>query len=183
MDDSKIIELYFERDKSAITQTKDKYGRLLYSVSYNILKIREDAEECENDTYMAAWEQIPPTKPQVLSAFLSRITRNISFKKLRSQTAQKRGGNNSQLPLDELADCIPAKTNAIDTLELTEILNAFLRELPTRDRQVFICYYWYCDSIKDISRQFGFTQSKVKMILSRTRAKLLNHLEAQEVYI
>ena len=183
MDDSKIIELYFERDKSAITQTKDKYGRLLYSVSYNILKIREDAEECENDTYMAAWEKIPPTKPQVLSAFLSRITRNISFKKLSSKTAQKRGGNNSQLPLDELADCIPDKANAIATLELTEILNAFLRELPTRDRQVFICYYWYCDSIKDISRQFGFTQSKVKMILSRTRAKLLDHLEAQEVYI
>ena len=183
MDDSKIIELYFDRDKSAITQTKDKYGRLLYSVSYNILNDREDAEECENDTYMAAWEQIPPTKPQVLSAFLSRITRNISFKKLRSQTAQKRGGGNSLLPIDELADYIPDKTNAFTTLELTEILNKILRELPTRDRQVFICHYWYCDSIKDISRQFGFTQSKVKMILSRTRAKLLDHLEAQEVYI
>ncbi len=183
MDDSRIIELYFERDKSAITQTKDKYGKLLYSVSYNILNVREDAEECENDTYMAAWECIPPNNPQVLSAFLSRITRNLSFKKLRQQTTQKRGGGNATLPLDELANSIPDSTNAITQLELTEILNAFLRSLPTRERQVFICHYWYCDSIKDISRQFGFTQSKVKMMLSRTRKKLLDHLESQEVFI
>ena len=183
MDDSRIIELYFSRDNSAIKETKTKYGRLLYSVSYNILKTHEDAEECESDTYMAAWEQIPPTKPQVLSAFLSRITRNLSFKKLKANTAQKRGGNSQSLPIDELANLIPDNTNAISELEITEILNAFLRELPTRDRQVFICHYWYCDSIKDISRQFGFTQSKVKMILSRTRAKLLDHLTKQEVFI
>ncbi len=183
MDDSRIIELYFERDKSAITQTKDKYGKLLYSVSYNILHTREDAEECENDTYMSAWDCIPPNKPQVHSAFLSRITRNLSFKKLRQQTAQKRGGGNATLPLDELANSIPDSANAITQLELTEILNAFLRELPTRERQVFICHYWYCDSIKDIARQFGFTQSKVKMMLSRTRKKLLDHLESQEVFI
>ena len=183
MDDSRIIELYFSRDNSAIKETKTKYGRLLYSVSYNILKTHEDAEECESDTYMAAWEQIPPTKPQVLSAFLSRITRNLSFKKLKANTAQKRGGNSQSLPIDELANLIPDNTNAISELEITEILNAFFFFLPTRDRQVFICHYWYCDSIKDISRQFGFTQSKVKMILSRTRAKLLDHLTKQEVFI
>lgn len=183
MDDSRIIELYFSRDNSAIKETKTKYGRLLYSVSYNILKTHEDAEECESDTYMAAWEQIPPTKPQVLSAFLSRITRNLSFKKLKANTAQKRGGNSQSLPIDELANLIPDNTNAISELEITEILNAFLRELPTRDRQVFICHYWYCDSIKDISRQFGFTQSKVKMILLRTRQKLLDHLKKQEVFV
>lgn len=183
MDDSRIIELYFARDNSAINETKTKYGKLLYSVSYNILKAREDAEECENDTYLAAWDSIPPNQPQILSAFLSRITRNLSFKKLRSQRAQKRGGNKTVLPLDELATVIPDSFNAISQLELTEILNAFLRALPTRERQVFICHYWYCDSIKDISRQFGFTQSKVKMMLSRTRQKLLVHLEKQEVYI
>ncbi len=183
MDDSKIIELYFERDNAAIRETKTKYSRLLYSVSYNILNVREDAEECENDTYMAAWDQIPPTKPQILSAFLSRITRNLSFKKLRQQTAQKRGGGNATLPLDELVNSIPDSANAISQLELTEILNTFLRELPTRERQVFICHYWYCDSIKDIARQFGFTQSKVKMMLSRTRTRLLAHLKKEEVYI
>lgn len=183
MDDSRIIELYFERNNSAISETKNKYGKLLYSVSYNILKTREDAEECENDTYLAAWDQIPPTKPQVFSAFLSRIARNLSFKKLKANTAQKRGGGNQTLPLDELISVIPDAKNAISQLELTEILNAFLRELPTRDRQVFICHYWYCDSIKDISRQFGFTQSKVKMILLRTRQKLLDHLEQQEVFL
>lgn len=183
MDDSRIIELYFARDNSAISETKTKYGRLLYSVSYNILKTREDAEECENDTYLAAWDSIPPNQPQILSAFLSRITRNLSFKKLRSQMAQKRGGDKTTLPLDELAAVIPDSNNAISQLELTEILNAFLRTLPARERQVFICHYWYCDSIKDVSRQFGFTQSKVKMMLSRTRKKLLDHLEKQEVYI
>ncbi len=183
MDDSKIIELYFKRDKSAITQTKTKYGKLLYSVSYNILNVHEDAEECENDTYMAAWDCIPPNNPQVLSAFLSRITRNISFKKLRQQTAQKRGGNNINLPLDELINIVPDNTDAISQLELTEILNAFLRSLKPKERQVFICHYWYCDSIKNIARQFGFTQSKVKMMLSRTRTKLLFYLEKQEVFI
>ena len=183
MNDSKIIELYFERDKSAIAETKTKYGKLLYSVAYNILNVREDAEECENDTYMAAWDSIPPNNPQVLSAFLSRITRNISFNKLKAHTAQKRGGTNTALPLDELANAIPDSANAITQLELTEILNAFLRGLPARERQVFICHYWYCDSIKDIARQFGFTQSKVKMMLSRTRKKLLDYLEKEEVYI
>ncbi len=183
MDDSRIIELYFARDNSAINETKTKYGRLLYSVSYNILNSIEDAEECENDTYMVAWDCIPPNRPRVLSAFLSRITRNLSFKKLKFQNAQKRGGNNQTLPLDELANSIPDSANAISQLELTEILNAFLLELPTRERQVFICHYWYCDSIKDIARQFGFTQSKVKMMLSRTRKKLLHHLKHQEVFI
>ncbi len=183
MDDSRIIELYFARDNSAISETKNKYGKLLYSISYNILQTREDAEECENDTYMSAWGAIPPTKPQVLSAFLSRITRNLSFKKLRHSTALKRGGDKTVLPLDELASVIPDSKNAISQLELTEILNAFLRALPTRERQVFICHYWYCDSVKDIARQFGFTQSKVKMMLSRTRTKLITHLEKEEVYI
>ena len=183
MDDSKIIELYFARDNSAISETKAKYGKLLYSVSYNILQTREDAEECESDTYLAAWDRIPPTKPQVLSAFLSRITRNLSFKRLKSNTALKRGGGNGTLPLDELAAVIPDNSDQISQLELTEILNSFLRALPARERQVFICHYWYCDSIKDIARQFGYTQSKVKMMLSRTRQKLLTHLENQEVYI
>lgn len=183
MDDSRIIELYFARDNSAIKETKNKYGKLLYTVSYNILKTREDAEECENDTYLSAWDCIPPNNPQILSAFLSRITRNLSFKKLKSQTAQKRGGNSTALPIDELIDIIPDSHNEISQLELTEILNAFLRALPICERQVFICHYWYCDSIKDISRQFGFTQSKVKMMLSRTRQKLLDHLLKEEVYI
>ena len=183
MEDEKIVELYLERNETAIEKTSEKYGKRLRSLSKGIVKDAETAEECENDTYMAAWDQIPPTKPQVFSAFLSRITRNLSFKKLRANTAQKRGGGNQSLPIDELANLIPDNTNAISELEITEILNAFLRELPTRDRQVFLCHYWYCDSIKDISRQFGFTQSKVKMILLRTRQKLLDRLEQQEVFL
>lgn len=183
MDDSKIIEMYFARNNSAINETKSKYGKLLYSVSYNILNVREDAEECENDTYMEAWECIPPNNPQVLSAFLSRITRNLSLKKLQLQSAKKRGGNNLALPLDELASVIPDSTDGISQLELTEILNTFLRSLKVQERRVFICHYWYCDTIKNISRQFGFTQSKVKMMLSRTKAKLIDYLQKEGVFI
>lgn len=183
MDDKQIIDLYFARDNNAIDQTKTKYGKLLYSVSYNILNVREDAEECENDTYMQAWDSIPPNNPQVLSAFLSRITRNLSFKKLQLQSTKKRNSNQRILPFDELSNQIPDSTNAISQLEFTELLNTFLRSLKPTERRVFICHYWYCDSIKDISRQFGFTQSKVKMMLSRTRAKLIDYLQNEEVYI
>lgn len=183
LEDDKIIEMYFARDNFAINETKHKYGKLLYSVSYNILKIREDAEECENDTYLAAWDSIPPTRPQIFSAFLSRITRNLSLKKVKNDTAKKRGGDDTTLPFDELAVIIPDKFDDISRLELTEILNKFLRSLSTTERQVFICHYWYCDSIKDIARQFGFTQSKVKMMLSRSRKKLLEYLKKEEVYV
>ena len=136
--------------------------------------IKRIDESMKSGTDESRWE---------LFTFLSRITKNISFKRLKSQTAQKRGGNDNALPLDELSGVVADSCNAISQLELTEILNAFLRQLPQRDRQVFICHYWYCDSIKDISRQFGFTQSKVKMILLRTRNKLLDHLKQEEVLV
>ena len=183
MEDNRIIDLYFARDKSAISETKDKYGRLLYSVSYNIVRSNEDAEECENDTYLSAWDCIPPEYPQKLCAFLTRITRNLSIKKVRYNNAQKRGGDKITLSLDEITSFVPDPADTLTERELTQILNDFLRSLPVTERRVFLCRYWYCDSVKDISRQFGFTQSKVKMMLSRTRKKLAEHLEKQEVLI
>ena len=185
MDDNKIIELYFARDEQAITETKDKYGKYCLKIAFNVLGNYEDAEECENDTYLGVWNTIPPARPQMFSAFIGRITRNISMKKLRSKTADKRQGSEALLSLDELGECIPDGQGFADSLEeyeLAEIINSFLNSLNTTERRVFVCRYWYCDSIADISNQFGFGQSKVKMMLLRTREKLSAYLNERGVF-
>lgn len=186
MDDVRIIELYWQRDKQAITETQTKYSKYLYSIAHNILKNKEDAEECENDTYLAAWNTIPPQKPQWLSAFLGKITRNLSLKKFRLTQAKKRGGKSTTLPIDELYDCI-AESRAFEyerkAQELASVLNTFLKSLDKEQRRIFVCRYWYCDSISDIAKQFGYSQSKVKMALLRTRQKLLEFLNKEEIYI
>ena len=185
MNDERIIFLYFERDERALNETKEKYGKYLHSIAYNIVKNSEDAKECENDTYLSAWNTIPPTKPLVFSAFLGKIIRNIAFKKYRSSLAEKRGGGNTAMPLDELYECIPDAKNfekSLESHELAEILNSFLYSLNRTERQIFICRYWYCDKISDISKQFCFTQSKVKMMLLRTREKLRAHLIEEGIF-
>lgn len=184
MEDKDIIELYCARDEQAIVETKSKYDRYCHTIANNILHNNEDAEECVNDTYMGAWNSIPPHKPELLSAFLGKITRNLSLKRWRAGTADKRGGGETALALDELQECIPAADNvheAIEVQELAAVIDTFLRELSEDERRVFICRYWYVDSITDICGQFGFGQSKVKMMLSRTRAKLLKRLEKEGV--
>ena len=186
MDDSRIIELYFARDEQAISETKNKYGKYCLKIAFNVLGNHEDAEECENDTYLGVWNAIPPTKPQVFSAFVGRITRNISLKKLRARTADKRQSSESVISLDELGECIPDGQDFADSLEereLAEIINSFLTSLNATERRVFVCRYWYCDSIADICNQFGFGHSKVKMMLKRTRDKLAKYLEKENVII
>lgn len=186
MDDNKIIELYFARDEKAIEETRKKYGKYCLKIAFNILGSREDAEECENDTYLGIWNSIPPTKPRVFSAFIGRITRNLSLKALRAKTADKRRTSEALVSLDELGECIPNAESFADELEqseLAEIINSFLRSLNAIERRVFVCRYWYCDSISDICEQFGFGQSKVKMILLRTRERLLTYLKERGVFI
>ena len=186
MDDNRIIELYFARDEQAITETRDKYGKYCRKIAFNILSNREDAEECENDTYLGVWNAVPPTRPKVFSAFIGRITRNISLKKLRAKTADKRRSNESIISLDELGECIPDGQSFADSLEegeLAEIINSFLGTLNATERRVFVCRYWYCDSISDICDRFGFGQSKVKMMLMRTRERLLTYLKERGVFV
>ncbi len=186
MDDNKIIELYFARDEKAISETKAKYGKYCLKIACNVLGNREDAEECENDTYLGVWNAIPPTRPSVFSAFIGRITRNISLKKLRAKTADKRRCSEAIISLDELGECIPDGQGFADSLEeseLAEIINSFLGSLNVTERRVFVCRYWYCDSIADICEQFGFGQSKVKMMLLRTRERLLTYLKERGVFI
>ena len=180
MDDNRIIELYFDRDERAIEETRQSYGRLIYSVAYGILLSEPDSEECENDTYLAAWNAIPPDRPRSLAAYLSGLVRNISISRLRAKQADKRGGGQIMLSLHELDECLPAPPQA-DTEELAALLNRFLSSLGETERKVFVCRYWRCDAIGQIARRYGFGQSKVKMMLSRTRDKLRKFLE-QEGY-
>lgn len=184
MDDRQIVELYWSREEQAIRETKEKYGNYCYSIAHHILQNREDAEECVNDTYLGAWRSMPPHRPRYLSTFLGRITRNLSLKKWRERHAAKRGGGEAALTLEELKDCIPAPKTVeeeIETKALAEIIDSFLRDCPAEERQIFLCRYWFFDSVKEIAKEFGYSESKVKMQLLRTRQKLRERLEQEGV--
>ena len=184
MNDKNIVDLYFNRDEEAITQTDKKYGRYCYSIAYNILMSKEDAEESVSDTYMTAWKAIPPRRPSVLSTFLGKITRHISIDRWRERSAYKRGGGEVTLALEELEDCVAGLQNVEMEYERKELIQAyvkFLDILPVTERRVFLCRYWYVDSVEAIAEKFGFSQSKVKTMLYRTRTKLRKQL-AEEGY-
>ena len=179
MNDKSIIDLYFRRDEEAIAQTDKKYGRYCYSIAYNILTNKEDAEESVSDTYMTAWRAIPPRRPSVLSAFLGKITRHISIDRWRERVAAKRGGGEITLALEELGDCVAGQHTVETEYERKELIRAyvkFLDALPVTERRVFLRRYWYVDSIDTIAKEFSFSQSKVKTMLHRTRAKLRKQL-------
>ena len=184
MDDKSIVDLYFSRSEEAISRTNQKYGRFCYSIAYNILTNKEDAEESVSDTYMAAWNTIPPRRPTVLAAFLGKITRHIAIDRWRERSASKRGGGEIALALEELENCVAGTQNAETELERKEIIRAyvkFLDALPITERRVFLCRYYYVESIETIANKFGFSQSKVKTMLHRTRTKLRRQL-AKEGY-
>ena len=184
MNDSQIIALYFSRDQRAIEETAAKYGNYCYSITHNILQDKEDAEEAVSDTYLALWDAIPPHKPLMLRTFLGKIARRTALKKWEKNCTQKRGGGEVALALEELSEYLSdgnTPETAIETAELTKTLNEFLRKLPKVERQIFLCRYWYLDPIADIAKRFGFTQSKVKSMLSRTRLKLRNTLSKEGI--
>ena len=186
MKDSQIVDLYWQRDETAISETEAKYGRFCFSIANNILHDDEDAKECVNDTYLGAWNAMPPHRPEMLSTFLGKITRRLSLKKWRDRSADKRGGGSVALSMEELEECIPSRQSADDSIavaELTNIINGFLETLPVEERRVFLRRYWYFDSISDISARFGFGESKVKMMLKRTRDKLLVRLQKEDAAV
>lgn len=183
MEDSKIIDLFWQRDESAIEETRRKYGNFCYSVAYNILGDSHDSEEAVNDTYLGAWNSIPPHRPDVFSSFIARITRNISLKIQRYKYADKRNCNMSE-SLEELGDCIPVSVTVeseIETKALAEHIDSFLRGLKRDERIVFLRRYWFCDSVADIAKRYGASESKIKMQLFRTREKLLRYFEQEGV--
>ena len=182
MDDEKIIALYWARKEKAISETKKKYGRYCYSVAYRILRNEQDAEECENDTYLDVWNMIPPTNPKAFSNFLGMITRRISLDRFRKYYAEKRGGGETALSLDELEECIPNDKTLDEEIEekmLAGAISDFLRTLPETETSVFIHRYWHFRSVAEIAKSYAFSESKVKMMLKRTREKLRLYLESE----
>lgn len=175
MDDKEIVELYWQRNEAAIDETAARYGKFCHSIAFNILGNNEDAEESVNDTYLNAWNSIPPHRPSVLSTFLGKITRRVSIDRWRKRSAQKRGGGQIALALDELEECISGGKSveqAVEAKLLSDVVNSFVKSLPDTERGVFLCRYWYMDSVESIAKEFGFSQSKVKSMLYRTREKL-----------
>ena len=186
MDDRQIIALYNERSEAALSETAKKYGRYCRSIAYNILSNEEDCEECVNDTWLKAWEAIPPQCPDSLPAFLGRITRNLALNRYKHNTREKRGGGQTPLVLEELADCIPGGSNAETAAEealLVDVLNRFLEGLPVQKRKIFLRRYWYMSSVKEIAADFGLSESNVKMTLLRTRSKLKQTLEKEGIIL
>ena len=182
MDDQSIIELYYARSENAISATSAKYGGYCFSIAYNILFNQEDSEESVNDTYLAAWNTIPPRHPSVLATFLGKITRYISLDRWKKRSAAKRGGGEVPLALEELEGCIAGGENPEESYtrkELLRCLNRFLETLPETERSVFVCRYWYLDSIEEIAERFGFSVSKTASMLHRTRGKLRKQLEKE----
>ena len=184
MDDQMIIDLFWRRSSDAIADTAKKYGNYCYRIAYNVLANTEDSEECVNDTYLKVWESIPPTRPSRFSAFIGKITRHLALNRYAYLTAEKRGGSQIPLALEELSDCIPDhKTPAqiVEEKELGKVINQFLGDLPTESRKIFLQRYWNVMSVKDIAEMYGITESKVKMSLMRTRQKFKRFLEKEGI--
>lgn len=185
MEDKQIVDLFWQRDEQAVAEAARKYGHYCYSIAYRILGNAMDADECVNDTYQGAWSSIPPHRPEDLGTYLGKITRRVSLKSLRSKAAQRRGGGEVALSLDELSGCVPAVgkvDDGVEFQELVDILNRFLSDLALEERRVFVRRYWHVCSISEICDQYGYSKSKVESMLHRTRKKLRNLLK-KEGYI
>ena len=182
MEDSRIMELFWARDERAIEEAARRHGGLCRALALRVLGDLRDAEECVSDALLAAWDSIPPARPEKLSAYLARLTRNLALKRCRDRSRLKRGGGEYDLAYEELDECLAGRESVEGTLERRELstaIAAFLRTLPRTERQLFLCRYWYFDSIAELSRSFGFSESKVKSMLGRSRSKLRRYLEKE----
>ena len=184
MDDKQIIRLFFERSEQAITELYQKYGDLCMKIARSILNDHQDAEECVNDAYLGAWNSIPPQSPDPLRSYICRIVRNRSLKKLRTNSAIKRGSQ-FEVSLSELEDCIPDSSmdEQLSISELSAQINAFLAALPKDDRLMFVKRYWFSESISELADAFGITENNVSVRLSRIRGKLHQYLNRKEANI
>lgn len=182
MEDNTIVELYWKRQEEAAVQTQQKYDDYCMHIAMRILGDPEDARECVNDAYAAAWNSIPPHQPENLRTYLGKLTRRICMKRWRSRDAKKRGGGEIPLSLEELGQCVPAGISLEEQLagkELTATLNGFLQKLPKQQRQVFVLRYWHGCSVREIGEKFGFSKSKVESMLHRTRNRLRETLRKE----
>ena len=181
MEDQQIVNLYFARSESAITETDRKYGRYCHSIAYNILEDHEDAKEIVNDTYLKAWNTIPPNRPDPLKPYVGMISRHLSLDRYEEYHTQKRGGQ-VPLVLEELAECIPDNDSREDigeSVALKDALAKFIRSLPDKTQRIFLRRYWYASSVAEIAEEYGMRENSVNVLLHRTRKKLKDHLQKE----
>ena len=179
MEDRDIVNLFWQRSEDAIRETASKYGGYCKSIAKNILGSNEDAEECVNDTYLNAWNSMPPHRPKILSTYLGKITRHLSFDKFRHKNANKRGGGEIAIVLDELAECVSGTEsveNEVSRKLLVEEINSFLNTLPQEKCNIFLCRYWYAIPVSEIAKRFGMTENNVSVTLNRMRKNLKTYL-------
>ena len=185
MEDNQIIELYFRRDESALTETAKKYGTFCLCIAMNVLNVKEDAEECVNDTYHTAWNQIPPTKPDSFKAFLGRIVRNFAISKYRALHAKKRFSG-LEVMLSELGDCVPGAESIeqeIEAKELSTYINTWLAGLKQEDRVLFVRRYWYGEEVRELAKKCGVSATQMTQRMLRLRRKLKSFLEEKGVVL
>ena len=186
MEDEKIIEMFFERSEEALAFCSEKYGAYCRAVARNILQNEEDAEECVNDAFLNAWENIPPNRPEKLGAYLGKITHNLALNRLKYYSAEKRGNGQADAAFSELEECIPAEDETerkFDEALLINAINAFLYASPAEKHNIFIRRYWYFCPVKDIAKAYGMSESKVKSLLFRMRKELKKHLEKEGIFL
>lgn len=182
MEDEQIVSLYWQRQESAISETERKYSRYLTKIAYNILSDLEDSRESVNDTYLAAWNSIPPHRPGVLSAYLAKLTRRISIDRFRYRSREKRRGSEYEISLSELGDCVSGGNSteeAVNGKLLADAIGIFLRLQPEEYRNLFLCRYYYLDPVKEVAKNFGMTESKCKTVLFRMRQSLREYLQKE----
>ena len=188
MEDEKILDLFFQRDERALAETTDKYGNYCRSIAFAVLNDVQTSEECLNDTLFYSWQAIPPTRPNILRAFLGKITRNVSLKRWDKEHTLKRGGGEITLALDELSECVTDRAarsaeKIEESMVIREVLNTFLEGLTVQNRRIFMRRYWYCSSVKEIAIALDISESNVMTSLSRVRGKLREALEKAGVLI
>lgn len=182
MDDNTIVELFFERDEAALSELSGKYGGYFSSIAERIVCNREDALSCVNDAYLRAWNTIPPARPNALKAFVGKLVKCAAVSMLRADNAKKRGGGEFAVVLDEISDCVSESGSVEDELEKKELINAindYLKKCREFDRRAFVLRYWHCESVSEIARRLGSSESKVSVSLFRTRGKLREFLEKE----
>ena len=186
MRDTEILDLYWARSEAAITETQKSYGNYCFSIAFHILHAKEDSEECVNDTWLRAWNAIPPSRPARLELFLGTITRNLSFDRWKQKNAKKRGNGEMETALDELEECIPDRNRTeeiVEERELQRYINQFLGTLRENERNIFLRRYWYAEEYNEIAKRYSLNLNTVKTTLFRVRRKLKDYLEKEGVAI
>ena len=185
MDDEAILSLFLQRQDAALSAAEAKYGRLCYRTAEGILHDPRDAEECVNDVWLRAWDAIPPQQPRSLSSWLVKVTRNLAITRLRSRTAEKRGGDQLPLLLEELAQCVPGAPDpqrVLESREISEHLNRFLSGLRQEERDVFVSRYFFAAPVAELAQKTGWTKGRINSMLQRTRRKLRDYLKEEGLW-